>query len=71
MAIRRMFSKEIIDTDVFMDMPIPSQLLYFHLGMQADDEEFVSFSKWISRLIGTSDDDLYSWIKEKAVRQVG
>jgi len=53
-----MFSKKIIDTDAFLDMPISSQLLYFHLGMNADDDGFVSSPKRISKMIGSNDDDL-------------
>lgn len=42
MAERRMFSKEIIDSDAFLDMPVSTQNLYFHLGMRADDQGFVN-----------------------------
>lgn len=58
MAERRMFAKTIIDSDAFLDMPISSQLLYFHLSMRADDDGFINNPKRISRMIGTSDDDL-------------
>lgn len=58
MAQRRMFSKKITDTDVFLDMPLSTQALYFHLNMHADDDGFVSNSKTIKRMVGASDDDL-------------
>lgn len=58
MAIRRMFSLTIVDTDAFLEMPMSTQLLYFHLSMRADDEGFVSSPKRISRLVGCSEDDL-------------
>lgn len=58
MAQRRMFSMQIVDTDAFMDMPLSSQALYFHLGMRADDDGFVSNARRIQRLIGAADDDL-------------
>ena len=32
MAERRMFSKEIIDSDAFLDMPVSTQNLIFPLG---------------------------------------
>ena len=51
MANRRMFSKEIIDSDMFLDMPLSSQTLYFHLAMRADDDGFVNNAKKISRMI--------------------
>ena len=58
MANRRMFSLSVIDTDKFLDMPVSSQLLYFHLGMRADDDGFVSSPKRIARTTNCGDDDL-------------
>ena len=52
-----MFSAQIVNSDLFLDMPISSQALYFHLGMHADDDGFVSPRK-VLRLIGAGDDDL-------------
>ena len=57
MAERRMFSKTIIDSDTFLDMPLSTQALYFHLSMRADDEGFVNNPKKIARMIGASEDD--------------
>ena len=53
-----MFAKTIIDSDAFLDMPITSQLLYFHLSMRADDDGFVNKPKSIMRMIGGKDDDI-------------
>lgn len=58
MAQRRMFAKTIIDSDAFIDMPLSTQALYFHLSMRADDDGFINNSKRIQRMIGASDDDL-------------
>ena len=58
MARKRMFDMEIVDTDLFLDMPQSSQNLYFHLGMRADDDGFVSNPKKIIKIIGASEDDL-------------
>lgn len=58
MAERRMFAKTIIDSDAFLDMPMSSQCLYFHLSMRADDDGFLNNPKKIQRMIGASDDDL-------------
>lgn len=52
-----MFSKEIVRSDAFLDMPVSTQLLYFQLGMEADDDGFIDNGKAVSRLAGTSDDD--------------
>ena len=53
-----MFSKEVTTSDLFVDMPLSSQLLYFHLGMEADDEGFIGNAKMLSRAYGTNNDDL-------------
>ena len=57
MAERRMFSKVITDTDTFLEMPLSTQALYFHLAMHADDEGFVSSPKRIMRETKASEDD--------------
>ena len=57
MAQRRMFSKKVTDTDVFLDMPLSTQALYFHLNMHADDGGFVGNINTIKRMIGVSTDD--------------
>ena len=50
MAERRMFAKTIIDSDIFLDMPLSTQALYFHLSMRADDDGFINNSKKIQRM---------------------
>jgi hypothetical protein len=57
MAERRMFAKQIIDSDAFLDMPLSAQALYFHLSMRADDDGFLNNPKKIQRMVGASDDD--------------
>ena len=58
MAERRMFAKTIIDSDTFLDMPLSTQALYFHLSMRADDDGFINNPRKIQRSIGATDDDL-------------
>ena len=53
-----MFAKVIVDSDLFIDMPVTSRLLYYDLGMRADDDGFVNAPKKIMRMIGASQDDL-------------
>lgn len=65
MADRRMFAKTIIDSDAFLDMPLSSQSLYFHLSMRADDDGFLNNPKKVQRMIGASDDDLKLLIAKK------
>ena len=57
MAERRMFTKKITESDAFLDMPSSTQMLYFHLSMNADDDGFVNNPKKIQRMCGASDDD--------------
>lgn len=51
---------------MFLDMPASSQLLYFHLGMHADDDGFVGPKK-IMRMMGASQDDLSILVAKKYV----
>lgn len=65
MAQRRMFAKTIIDSDAFLDMPLSTQVLYFHLSMRADDDGFINNPKKIQRMIGCNDDDLRLLLTKK------
>lgn len=67
MAEKRMFTKKVIDSDEFVDMPLSTQCLYFHLNMNADDDGFVNNPKRIMRAIGASDDDLKILIAKQFV----
>lgn len=67
MAERRMFSKRVIDSDLFLDMPATAQLLYFHLAMRADDDGFIKNPKSIMRIAGCKDDDMKILIAKKLV----
>lgn len=67
MAEKRMFTQKIIDSDAFLDMPLSTQALYFHLNMRADDDGFVNNPKRIQRTIGASEDDLKLLIAKRFV----
>ena len=58
MAKKRMFSLSVVDTDNFLEMPISSRLLYYELGMRADDDGFVDNWKKILLFTGLKEDDL-------------
>lgn len=58
MANKRMFSLEVIDTDIFLEMPLSSRLLYYELGMRADDDGFVDNWKKIIKMTGLAEDDM-------------
>lgn len=57
MAQRRMFSKSITNSSQFLMMPQSSQNLYFHLGMNADDDGFCEHFS-IMRMTDSKPDDL-------------
>lgn len=57
MAERRMFSKRIINSARFLKMPTSTQLLYFHLGLHADDDGVVE-AYTVMNSIGVTEDDL-------------
>jgi hypothetical protein len=67
MAERRMFAKTIIDSDAFLEMPLSTQALYFHLGMRADDEGFLNNARKIMRMIGASEDEMKVLISKRFV----
>ena len=62
-----MFAKTIIDSDAFLDMPVTSQLLYFHLSMRADDDGFINKPKSIMRSCGGNEDDMKILISKKFI----
>lgn len=57
MANRRMFSIKIIDSAKFLKMPSSSRLLYYDLGMRADDDGIVEAFN-VLRMTGATEDDL-------------
>ena len=58
MANRRMFSLSVVDTDHFLDMPATARLLFYDLGMRADDDGFLQNAQRIARTTGAGKDDL-------------
>lgn len=58
MAERRMFSKTIINSDLFLDLPSSAQNLYFHLSLNADDEGFVNSPKKIMKYVNSQIEDM-------------
>ena len=57
MAERRMFAKSVINSARFLTMPPSSRLLYYDLGMAADDDGVVE-AFTVMRMTGSADDDL-------------
>ena len=63
MANRRMFSRDIMQSDAFVELSIEARLLYVYLNLNADDDGFVENPKGISRLSGCN----YAEIEELKV----
>ena len=67
MAQKRMFSLSVVDTDSFLEMPLSSRLLYYELGMRADDDGFVANWKKILAFTGLKEDDLKVLVAKKYI----
>lgn len=67
MANKRMFDKRVIDNDSFLEMPLTTQAVYFHLNMRADDDGFVDNWKSILRTVGGKEDDIKVLITKKFI----
>lgn len=59
-----MFDRSIIETDSFSDLPMTAKAIYFLLGMEADDEGFVS-PKRVLKIYGGTDDDIKVLVAKK------
>ena len=63
MADRRMFHRQVVQSDDFLDMSIGAQALYFQMGMMADDDGFVPGPKQAARMVGVGSDELEELIE--------
>lgn len=57
MARKRSFSRDVITSTSFLDMPLSAQGLYFHLCMNADDDGFIDNSTSVARYCQATADD--------------
>lgn len=64
MAERRMFSKPLTSSDLFLEMPKDAQLLYFHLALDTDDDGFINSPNKIIRCVGCQKSDMEVLIKK-------
>ena len=67
MAERRMFAKAVINSGRFLRMPPTSRLLYYDLGMAADDDGIVE-AFTVMKADGCTEDDLRVLIAKGFVR---
>lgn len=62
-----MFSLSVCDTDWFLDLPLSTQAVYFHLNLRADDDGFVNNHKSILRKIGANANDYQLLVAKRFV----
>lgn len=67
MAERRMFARSIIGSARFLRMPTTARLLYYDLGMDADDDGCVEAFA-VMRMTGATEDDLRILVEREFVR---
>ena len=68
MTGRMKFLETIIDSDIFLDMPHSTQLLYFHFVVRADDDGFIVSPRKIMKIINASDDNLKILVYKRLVK---
>ena len=54
MAEKRMFSRELVESDQFLELPLSAQGLYMHICMEADDDGFVNNANRIRKVVEAS-----------------
>lgn len=62
-----MFSKDVIDSDEFVDLPTESKLLYFLIGIACDDEGICRNAKTLMKIHGIKTEYLESLIDAKFI----
>ena len=67
MAQRRMFSIKIIDSAKFLKMPMSARLLYYDLGMRADDDGVVEAYN-VLKMTGSTEDVLRVLLAKEYVK---
>lgn len=71
MAERRMFAKNIVESDAFLGMSHAAQALYIHLSMQADDDGFINRTLSIIRAVNASQKDMDELVENGFVMPMG
>jgi hypothetical protein len=66
-----MFAKTIIDSDAFIDMPLSTQALYFHIGLSAMDKGVVNNIYSISRKVGCDPTDVENLLESGFIKVKG
>ena len=64
MAQRRMFSKELLESDSFLELSNDSKVVYFYLAIRCDDDGFSKCTKMIQRMLGLDDETFHACLNE-------
>ena len=67
MAQRRCFSKKIVRSDDFLEMPVSARELYFQLGMEADDRGYINNARSLIKSLGATLGDLQTLVEKRFV----
>ena len=70
MANRRMFSREVCDSDLFIEMPFAAQALYLHLNLNADDDGCVARANQVVQCINATPNDFKVLLENGYVLQL-
>lgn len=70
MSERRLFSTKVTESDAFLDMPLSSQALYFHICLNCDDDGVCDSPRKIIRMVGAQADDLNILVTKRFLLQL-
>lgn len=65
MANRRMFAKQIVESDDFLELSPQAQILYFHLGLNCDDRGYINNTRAIMGMTGTTEENKEELVEKK------
>ena len=71
MRAKRTFALKVVDSDLFLSLPRSARLLYYDLGMRADDRGFILSPRRLLRSIDAPEKDLKVLLKAGYVSQRG
>lgn len=71
MAEKRMFAKTIVESDMFYNLSVKAQNLYFHLGMVADDDGFMNNALTTCKSLGFAKSVLQELIDKRYLLDCG
>lgn len=71
MAERRMFTQKITESDAFLDMPLSTQALYFHLCMNAENKGILNNVYSICKALECEKTAINELVEKKFLTDIG